>query len=158
MATDVSEDRNTFIFAPNSVSAEDEGFNISRNVGNHTTVVLRIQVLGRVATDVSKNRNAFRVEEYLSRGRRLYYLLKRRKPHNCDAEDSSSRASVYRCFGIPLYLASNSISAEDEDSTTSRNVGNHTTVMLRIQVLGRVVTDVSKNRNTFIFSVKQCFS
>ena len=165
----------------------------------------RIQVLGRVATDVSVNRNTFSVEEYFNWGRRLCYLLKRREPHNIVAEDSSSRASGYRSFWIPLYLASNSISAEDEGSTTSRNVGNHTTVLLRFQVLGRVVTefriivihlylasnsisaedegyttsrnvgnhttvllgikvlgrvvtDVSENRNTFIFSVKQCFS
>jgi len=64
----------------------------------------------------------------------------------------------FRIIVIHLYLASNSISAEDEGYTTSRNVGNHTTVLLGIKVLGRVVTDVSENRNTFIFSVKQYFS
>jgi hypothetical protein len=52
-----------------------------------------------------------------------------------------------------VYLVSNSISAEDEDFTIFRNVGNHTTVLLRIQVLGRVVSGFSDDRNTFIFSV-----
>ena len=93
--------------ASNSVSAEHEGFNIFRNVGNHTTVLLRIHVLGRVVTDVSEDRNTFifSVEVYFSWWRRFYYLPKRREPRNSVAEDSSSRASGYRRFGIPLYLA-----------------------------------------------------
>jgi len=50
-------------------------------------------------------------------------------------------------------LTSNSISAGDEDFIISRNVGNHTKVLLRIQVLGRVAPGVSEDRNAFIFSV-----
>jgi hypothetical protein len=65
---------------------------------------------------------------------------------------------TFRRIVIPLYLTSNNISAEDEGFTISRNVGSHTTVLLRIQVLGQVVSDISEDRNTFIFSVKQYFS
>ena len=85
--------------ASNSISGADKGFTISRKIGNHTTVVLRIQVLGRVVTDVSVDRNTFSVKQYFSWGRRLYYLPKRREPHNGVAEDSNSRASGYRRFG-----------------------------------------------------------
>jgi hypothetical protein len=60
---------------------------------------------------------------------------------------------TFRRIVIPVYLASNNISAEDKGFTISRNVGNHTMVLLRIQVLGQVVTDVSEDRNTF--SVKR---
>ena len=61
--------------------------------------------------------------------------------------------SSFRMVVILSSLESNSISTEDEGITIFRNVGNHTTVLLRIQVLGRVVSGVSGDRNTF--SVKQ---
>jgi len=87
--------------ASNSISAADKGFTISRKIGNHTTVLLRIHILGRVVTGVSEDRNTFifSAKHYFSRGRRFYFLLKRRELHNGVDEDSSSRASGCRRFG-----------------------------------------------------------
>ena len=70
---------------------------------------------------------------------------------------------TFRRAVIPLYLVSNSISAEDEGFNIYRNVGNHNTVAEvssrgDLHFLGRVVSGVSEDRNTFVCNFKQYFS